>query len=126
MSRNVEKRESMRGHLLRATGFFAVTLVPVTFEHLRELPVAGEVVDAVFSSLVFTLVFAVGGFPARPEDKKALRDLAAGAFAAVVLWGFLFVLWSAVPAEAAASLAPIALWFHMTAMFGVGFIAARI
>ena len=94
----------------RSLGFFSVTLVAVTVDHLVKLASLGEVVDSVVTRLFFTLLFALGcllgrSFAGELELTTTRHELLRGALVAGACWGLLYVGWSAVQ-----TFAPEAFW----------------
>lgn len=86
------------GDLLRGLGFLALTLVPVTLTHLVEQPTVGELIDAIVTSVVITVVFIAGGVLGRNLARRRgglcrsnRIQIGLGAAAALLLQ---FLLWS--------------------------------
>lgn len=115
----------MSSLVLRSLGFAAVTLIPVTMAHLEGVEprlVAGEVLDGLVTTTLFTVVFAAGSLlgPAASSARER-RQLFVGAATGVALWSLLWLAWSA-----SAALAPWALLIHCTAIFLAGYLSSRL
>ena len=82
-------------------GCFVATLGPVTALHLMKRNDAGELLDAIVSTLMFTLAYGAGralarwlGAHAKSSGPAAfVRGFAGGAVAQLVIWG----VWMALP-----------------------------
>jgi hypothetical protein len=92
---------------IRALGFLAVTLVPVTYGQLAEQTVFSEFIDALVTSLVLAAAFGVGARLAtawvldlgRPAKGELVAALVAGLVAGLTFWAALWLFWSWAPAE---------------------------
>ena len=77
----------MSSPIPRAAGFFAVTIVLMTTDHLMKLAMPSEVVDAAVTKLLSTFVFTLGGRIAGGSNllqRSPRHELVTGALAGAV------------------------------------------
>lgn len=103
-------------------------LTTVLIDHLIKLPTAGEVIDAIITTLFFTAVFALGvrlgpSFKGKPSSWKGfLYGLAAGIVVQAIIWGF----WLSISETVRYSFGTWALLGHVLLIIGVGYVMSRI
>lgn len=109
----------------RLLGFYVVTMIPVTLAHLDGVGpglLAGELVDSLVTTALFTGIFAAGSLLGSPSSAAGGgRQLVTGAAAGVVLWGLLWLGWSA-----SAALKPWALVVNCSAIFAAGCVSSSL
>ena len=85
-------------HAVAAAGFAALTLVPVTVNHLWYAVSLGEVIDSVISTMFLTVFFTTGlllagqARPSRPPP-SFWRSLAPGCLAAASMQALIWTFW---------------------------------
>lgn len=113
-----------------AIGFFGVTLVPVTIDHLLERLLWAEVADALLTTAVFTAFFAVGqlfgGRLARPNQAPSATplELTSGATAALIHQGSIWGFWLIVTEPVRRGLAGLAFPVHLLLALVLGTLVA--
>ncbi len=114
----------------RTLGFYFLSLLPVTYEHLQDGDLPSEWLDILLSTALLTVVFVLGGLVAQTlipgPPREFLPEVAIGATSAAVLWLILYVFWSLVPSEWAQSLGPAVFVFHLLSMFLAGMASAMV
>ena len=117
----------MKKVLPRTLGFLLITLIPVVYLHVIKLPIWAEVVDGVFSSLVFAIPFAVGLSLGKPTVGPSMKqELRLGMLAAAFMWTVVSVFWSVVPESLRGSAEIWAFSSHLALAFTTGLLTTVI
>ena len=119
----------MKKVLPRTLGFFLITLLPVVYLHVMKLPTWGEVIDGIFSSLVFALPFALGFFLIKrfeAPSANAKQEVYWGMISAAFMWAVVWVFWSVVPESFKSSVEVWAFNIHLAVAFITGILSTSI
>ena len=115
--------------LRSSLGFFTLTLIPVTVDHLIEQPVLAELPDALLTTAVFTGFFTLGQLLGEritgpPPTLEAAHPLLRGALAALLFTVCIWAFWLGVGPAGRQALQALAMPLHVFLALALGLILA--